>query len=614
MSDDVDDLLFASDDGAPDRREELIDPGLSPWKVLIVDDDESVHSITRVVLDKLAYRKRPIQLISAYSGREAWRILKQEPDVAVILLDVVMEREDAGLRLVRRVRDELANKRVQIILRTGQPGQAPEREVILAYDLYDYKAKTELTAQKLFTATVSALRSYDTIVALDNHRRSLEQILDASSLALRERGLLSYAKLALRAFRELLGHDGESLLCGRRHDPSGRRPRPVYCLAGEGAFGQVATGLPLAKVAPPKLIEAIEATLANATDIDAADFRTCFVRTPSGHEGVVYLSGNSRNERAAPALLRLFLQRMSEGFDNVWLRDQLQHHQSVLELQIAQRTRALTEANAALLSAQHQVNEELAAAQALQQAILPPKFPKSPCYEGFGMMRAARQVGGDFYDVFMLNEHLLGLVIADTCGKGVPAAIYMAMAQTILRAVATAEVAPADVLRETNRLLEAQNPMQMFVTVFYGVLDVRSGELRYATGGHDGPLVRRADGSVDKLTSVRGLVLGIVDRFDFGQGMVRLAEGDTLLLFTDGITEGVSVDGEMFGEERLVRYLAEGGDKPIELLVGDLVSSTERFAGTGRQADDITCVGLRYLGPIADWQNQEHAFQDASGS
>jgi sigma-B regulation protein RsbU (phosphoserine phosphatase) len=190
----------------------------------------------------------------------------------------------------------------------------------------------------------------------------------------------------------------------------------------------------------------------------------------------------------------------------------------------------------------------------------------------------------------------------------------MAMAQTILRAVATAEVAPADVLRETNRLLEAQNPMQMFVTVFYGVLDVRSGELRYATGGHDGPLVRRADGSVDKLTSVRGLVLGIVDRFDFGQGMVRLAEGDTLLLFTDGITEGVSVDGEMFGEERLVRYLAEGGDKPIELLVGDLVSSTERFAGTGRQADDITCVGLRYLGPIADWQNQEHAFQDASGS
>jgi phosphoserine phosphatase RsbU/P len=260
------------------------------------------------------------------------------------------------------------------------------------------------------------------------------------------------------------------------------------------------------------------------------------------------------------------------------------------------------------------LNEELAAAQALQQAILPPKFPKSPFYEGFGMMRAARQVSGDFYDAFMLNEHLLGLVIADTCGKGVPAAIYMAMAQTILRSVAIAEVAPADVVHETNRLLEAQNPMQMFVTVFYGVLDVRSGELRYATGGHDGPLVRRADGSVDKLTSVRGLVLGIVDRFDFGQGMIRLAEGDTLLLFTDGITEGISVDGEMFGEERLVRYLAEGGDKPIELLVGDLASSTERFAGTGRQADDITCVGLRYLGPIADWQHHGRAFQDASGS
>jgi CheY-like chemotaxis protein len=266
MSEDANDLLFAPEDSSADRREELIDPALSPWKVLIVDDDESVHSITRVVLDKLAYRKRPIQLISAFSGLEAWRILKQQSDVAVMLLDVVMEREDAGLQLVRRVREELGNKRVQIILRTGQPGQAPEREVILAYDLYDYKAKTELTAQKLFTAAVSALRSYETIVELDDHRRNLVQIVEASSLALTEHGLLSYAKHALRTCRDLLGHEGEALLCGRRRDPSGHRPRIVYGLASAGGVASLPAGRPLAQAAPARLVQAVEATLASARE------------------------------------------------------------------------------------------------------------------------------------------------------------------------------------------------------------------------------------------------------------------------------------------------------------------------------------------------------------
>jgi serine phosphatase RsbU (regulator of sigma subunit) len=598
MSEDANDLLFAPEERAAERREELIDPTLSPWKVLIVDDDESVHSITRVVLDKLAYRKRPIQLMSAFSGLEAWRILKQHPDVAVMLLDVVMEREDAGLRLVRRVREELGNRRVQIILRTGQPGQAPEREVILAYDLYDYKAKTELTAQKLFTAAVSALRSYETIVELDDHRHNLEQIVEASSLALTEHELLSYAKHALRACRDLLGHDGEAFLCGRRHDPSGHRPRIVYGLASAGGVVSLPAGRPLAQAAPARLLEAVEATLASTRDIDAADFCTHFVRTPNGHEGVIFLSGARRKDRVAPDLFNLFLQRMAQGLDNVWLRNQLRHHQNILELQIAQRTRALTGANAALVAAQQQVNEELAAAQALQQAILPPAFPRSSYYEGFGMMRAARQVGGDFYDVFTLGENLLGLVIADTCGKGVAAAIYMAMARTILRSVAIVGIEPADVLREANSLLEAQNPMRNFVTVFYGLLDVRSGELRYASGGHDPPLLHRADGSIVELRSVKGLVLGLIDQFEFSQCAIRLAEGDTLLLYTDGITECRSADGRMFGEERLMSYLAERGAQPIETIVRDLVESMECFAGNATQADDITCLGLRYLGPV----------------
>jgi|GEM_PF-687866 len=595
MNEDGGELLFASEDSVSDRQA-LVDPQLSPWKVLIVDDDESVHSITRVVLDKLAYRGRAIRLLSAYSGEEAWRVLEREADIAVMLLDVVMEREDAGLRLVGRVREELGNNHVQIILRTGQPGQAPEREVILAYDLYDYKAKTELTAQKLFTATVSALRSYETIVALDNHRRGLEQIIEASSLALTERGLRSYAARALQAFCTLVGHKGDALVCGRRHDSTGARPRQVYVLAGLGGLGRLDAGGLLTRHAPAAIVRAVDATLEAGRDQESSDHRTCFVRTPNGHEGVVYLGGDGETPGVEPALKALFLQRMAEGLDNVWLRDQLRHHQSILELQIAQRTRELTEANGALMLAQQQIDEELAAAKALQQAILPPAFPPNPHYEGFAMMRAARQVGGDFYDVFPLGTDMLGMVIADTCGKGVPAAIYMAMARNILRSVALVGLEPADCLREANFMLESQNPMRLFVSVFYAILEISTGRLRFGNGGHDSPLLRRANGSVTELPRVRGLVLGLLDRFDFHQGTVQMEEGDTLLFYTDGVTECLAPDGRLFGDERLTEYVAIRGGQPVEDFVRGLVGATERFAGPGQQADDITCLGLRYFG------------------
>ncbi len=126
-------------------------PRLAHWFVLVVDDDEGVDSITRVVLADVRYHDRLIMILSAYSASEAERLLRAHPDIAVVLLDVVMEFDDAGLRLVRVIRETMGNRKLRIILRTGQPGQAPERDVILGYDINDYKFKTELTSQKLFT-------------------------------------------------------------------------------------------------------------------------------------------------------------------------------------------------------------------------------------------------------------------------------------------------------------------------------------------------------------------------------------------------------------------------------------------------------------------------------
>lgn len=147
----------------------------APWKILIADDEEEVHQVTEVAMIDIVFKGRPLEFRHAYSAREACDILAAQPDIAIILLDVVMETDNAGLKLVRHIREQMGNRRLRIVLRTGQPGQAPERDVVVDYDINDYKSKTELTRQKLLTCVVSALRSYDDIVALENLSRDLEQ-------------------------------------------------------------------------------------------------------------------------------------------------------------------------------------------------------------------------------------------------------------------------------------------------------------------------------------------------------------------------------------------------------------------------------------------------------
>ncbi|MCP4293364.1 MAG: DUF3369 domain-containing protein [bacterium] len=153
----------------------------SAWKLLIVDDEEEVHLLTRMVLKNYEFEDRGLTMLSAYSGAGARRILAENPDIAIILLDVVMEREDSGLRLVRHIRDELENRDIRIILRTGQPGQAPENKVVNEYDINDYKAKTELTAQKLFTTITSALRSWRDIQIMATRNQGLQKIIKSGA-------------------------------------------------------------------------------------------------------------------------------------------------------------------------------------------------------------------------------------------------------------------------------------------------------------------------------------------------------------------------------------------------------------------------------------------------
>ncbi|HEX8957616.1 MAG TPA: response regulator, partial [Burkholderiaceae bacterium] len=145
------------------------------WQILIADDEDEVHQVTTVALADLAFKGRSLKFLHAHSGAEARAVLSGNRDIALVLLDVVMEADDTGLRLVREIREELGNRRLRIVLRTGQPGQAPERDVVIQHDINDYKSKTELTRQKLMTCVISALRSFDDIVSLENLSADLER-------------------------------------------------------------------------------------------------------------------------------------------------------------------------------------------------------------------------------------------------------------------------------------------------------------------------------------------------------------------------------------------------------------------------------------------------------
>ncbi|SDL08225.1 Response regulator receiver domain-containing protein [Maridesulfovibrio ferrireducens] len=200
---DNDELLFA-EESTEERFDHFCDHSRK-WKILIVDDEKDVHSTTRLVLDDVTFEGGKLEFISAYTGDEALQIMREQSDIAVILLDVVMETTHAGLDVARIIREEMKNKMVRIILRTGQPGQAPERKVIIEYDINDYKHKGELTAQRLFTSVFSALRSYRDILVIDQNRKGLKYIIEASGSLFQQQSISRLAQGVLTQVISLLG-------------------------------------------------------------------------------------------------------------------------------------------------------------------------------------------------------------------------------------------------------------------------------------------------------------------------------------------------------------------------------------------------------------------------
>jgi sigma-B regulation protein RsbU (phosphoserine phosphatase) len=240
------------------------------------------------------------------------------------------------------------------------------------------------------------------------------------------------------------------------------------------------------------------------------------------------------------------------------------------------------------------LERELELAREIQSSFLPRAFPDVAGYTIAAYYSPARHVGGDFFDFFELSgTSRLGIVIADVTDKGVPAALFMALSRTLLRATAIDGSPPADVLKQTNRLILEDSRAGLFVTCFYAVLNQRSGELIYANGGHNYPLLYRSATRTIETLRARGIVLGIMSEPEFEQRTTLLERGDVALLYTDGVTEAANIDHELFGDERLEAVLAQHHQRRPQEIIQAVLAAVSDFVGDANQSDDITMVIIR---------------------
>ena len=317
------DLIFAPEDH--DEGPESRNNGTKPWKVLIIDDEPGIHDVTRLALKDFEFAGRSLTFLSAYSATQAREILDKESDIAVALVDVVMEEEHAGLDLVKYIRGTLRNELIRLVLRTGQPGQAPERKVIREYDINDYKEKTELTSQKLYSTIYTSLRSYRDLVALDNNRRGLEHIINASAEIFTISNLNQFVQGVLEQMVALLylGEDAMFVDCEslafEEHKGQGK------ILAATGRFEELVGKSPQdTESMEIGVYRSIQEAHAQRRSILREKEFVGYFQPREGRHDVIYVRSDNPLSHGDLRLVELFLRNVSIAYENVMLREEIE--------------------------------------------------------------------------------------------------------------------------------------------------------------------------------------------------------------------------------------------------------------------------------------------------
>ena len=245
------------------------------------------------------------------------------------------------------------------------------------------------------------------------------------------------------------------------------------------------------------------------------------------------------------------------------------------------------------------IKDDLAVASQIQLSILPRIFPPFPdCTDKLDIaasMHAAKDVGGDFYDFFRIDDDHIGFVMADVSGKGIPAAIFMAVSRTVIRTTAIQGMSPGACIARSNTLIAKESSNGMFVTVFYGIYNVKTGEITYCNAGHNSPFILKENGKVEELPMSTNLIVGIMEGFEFEEGRCQLEQGDTLFTYTDGVSEAMDVNLKMFGEDRMKASLAKVPQHTCQQIIDTMKADVADFTIGAEQSDDITMLALKRL-------------------
>ncbi|MDF1693968.1 MAG: DUF3369 domain-containing protein [Zhongshania sp.] len=298
--------------------------GLQPWKLLVVDDEKVVHAVTRLALDGFELAGRGLQFINAFSAEEARNHLSKHDDIALILLDVVMETDHAGLDLVHYIRRDLKNKFVRIVLRTGQPGQAPELEVITQYDINDYKEKTELTRQKLFSTVYTSLCSYRDLIALENNRVGLLKVIEASADIFVRRTMSAFAEGVLQQLTALLYLNKDAMLvqpCGMLASAD---HGSLNVLAATGCYSTFAGSVNISSfdtTVADRIKKAMNARSSNYGE----NYWVSYYVTESGVEQLLYVSAKDVFSVPDIAMIELFVKNVAIAHETIALLELKEH-------------------------------------------------------------------------------------------------------------------------------------------------------------------------------------------------------------------------------------------------------------------------------------------------
>ena len=318
MVDFDDELMFADEEA-----ESFVDQH-TPWKVLVVDDEEEVHRVTTMVLERVQFDGKNLQFLHAYSGSEALELIRRNPDIALVFLDVVMETDDAGLKVAREIREGLHNLFTRIVLRTGQPGQAPEDRVIVDYDINDYKLKTELSFTKLFTTVVTSLRSYRDIMTIEHQNKGLQKLLNGAPRVYKRQSVSRFMKTVLHELGDLLALDDRD---GQRNGFSSIKRRGSFVIeAGMGSFAKKLGQKVLDCVSNEGKV-LVETALAERRNIYGERELVGFLPGEDGTENLFFVSGDPLTPFDRD-LLEIFLTNVKVAHTNILLSKEIEDTQS----------------------------------------------------------------------------------------------------------------------------------------------------------------------------------------------------------------------------------------------------------------------------------------------